>query len=174
VKRLATASSAVRDRGIGELVAEALGAGHAVRFRALGSSMTPAIWPGDILVAKPANGSSPKLGEIVLILSDRGLQAHRVVARRAAGQSLSIVTRGDAMPKCDAVVPGSAGLGTVVSRNGRRLRRARPARGFYAVADRIVSCAPLRWFRLRSRALRLCATRYASGIASLAPKQALK
>ncbi|HLV95618.1 MAG TPA: S24/S26 family peptidase [Candidatus Acidoferrales bacterium] len=152
---------------LGELAAEVLRAGCEVKFRAFGSSMIPSIWPGDLLVAEPADSSFPEPGEVALILTDRGLLAHRVVARGEDGLARSIVTRGDALAECDAVFPASAVLGVVVSRNGRRLRPATSARGFYAVVNRIVGRAPIRWFRLKTRAIRLRALRQASGLGAV-------
>ncbi|MGH7880775.1 MAG: S24/S26 family peptidase, partial [Candidatus Binataceae bacterium] len=138
-----------RDQAIGELVAEALRAGREVKFRALGSSMIPAVWPGDVLTARPVNTAFPRIGEIALTMSDRGLRAHRVVERRESGQPIVIVTRGDALPASDPIGPASAVLGTIVARNGRPLgsgsRNPLPS-----LASRIAGCAPLRWLRLKT------------------------
>jgi len=172
IPRLATVGGE-RDQVLGLLAAEALRAGREVKFRALGSSMIPAIWPGDILVAKPAASSCPEVGEIALILNNHGLLAHRVVRRRedaqslSGSQSLSIVTRGDALAECDAVVPASAVLGLIVSRNGRRLRGDASASGFCLTLNRMASCAPVRWVRLKTRGLRLRALRNAPRICAI-------
>ena len=153
----------VRDETLGLLVAEALRAGREVKFRAIGSSMIPAIWPGDILIAQSAACSFPEPGEVALILNDRGLRAHRIIENREVSQARSIITRGDALAECDAIVPASAVLGRVVSRNGRWLGRDAPASGFFATVSRMARCVPIRWFRLKIRALRLRALRQVSG-----------
>ncbi len=145
--RPVTTFERARDQAISALVAETLGAGHAMKFRALGSSMIPAIWPGDLLTIKPVGTSFPEIGEVVLTLNERGLQAHRVVERQETAPSTAIVTRGDAMTVCDPVAPTSAVLGLIVARNGRRLRAA-PSQ-LVRSANRISGCAALRWLRLK-------------------------
>jgi signal peptidase I len=91
-----------------ELVAEALRAGAETRVRVMGTSMLPALWPGDILVIR-ALVITPSSGNIVLFLRQGRLFAHRVV--RAVGSEL--ITRGDALPDLDPPVRVSEVLGVV-------------------------------------------------------------
>lgn len=92
-----------------ELVADALRAGAETRIRVMGTSMLPALWPGDILVIRDS-AADPCPGDIVLFLRHRRLFAHRVVR---ATQS-EVITRGDALPDRDPPVRASEVLGVVV------------------------------------------------------------
>jgi hypothetical protein len=152
VKR--AAPSASRDQTIAALISATLRAGHVVRFRALGSSMVPALWPGDVLVAKPLDGAPPAIGDITLTMSDRGLIVHRLVEQRLRDGETLIVTRGDALATCDPATPASAVVGVVVSRNGQPIRIAQTSRGFFGEAlSRLGSSAGLGSTALRLRAL---------------------
>ena len=86
-------------------------------MRVVGSSMLPAIRPGDIVMVRrglPAEASS---GDVVLFVRDARLFAHRVVERRGS----FLVTRGDAVPAADPPVQPHEFLGFVVStQRGRR------------------------------------------------------
>ncbi|HYB90313.1 MAG TPA: S24/S26 family peptidase [Candidatus Binataceae bacterium] len=103
----------LRDRIGCELVAEALRLSGEIRLQVTGTSMLPSVWPGDVLLVRGGGDSVPSIGQIVLFLRDGRLFAHRVVARSDAGGRASVVTRGDAVPQCDAPIPGSEVLGSV-------------------------------------------------------------
>ncbi len=92
-----------------ELVADALRAGAETHVRVMGTSMLPALWPGDILVIRGGAGA-PCTGEIVLFLRYRRLFAHRVVRATES----KVITRGDALPDRDPPVRASEVLGVVV------------------------------------------------------------
>jgi hypothetical protein len=66
-------------------------------------------------VVEPTEGA--RIGDIVLTLAERGLTAHRVIARRGD----DLVTRGDNAPAPDAPVHVSRVIGRVagVERDGR-------------------------------------------------------
>lgn len=108
-----------------EVIADLLGRGHAVRFRASGDSMEPLIRPEDALHVEPLAGHPPRRGEVVLVLAERGLTAHRVVRRSGT----TIVTRGDNAPADDPAVPLSRVVGrvTAIERAGKRRRVSRLA-----------------------------------------------
>jgi signal peptidase len=91
-----------------ELVAEALRAGAEIHVRVMGTSMLPALWPGDILIVRGGLPVTP--GEVVLFMRDRRLFAHRVVRHRGG----DLITRGDALPHCDPPVQISELLGVMV------------------------------------------------------------
>lgn len=107
----------------GALAADLLGAGHALRFRARGGSMHPAIRDGDALWVSP---SAPvRRGDVALCRAAAGrVLAHRVVCVTEAG----IQTQGDALACPDPPVPWEQVLGrvTAVERAGRRLSPRRP------------------------------------------------
>jgi hypothetical protein len=93
------------------LVADALRRSADVRIRATGSSMIPAIWPGDVLTVRGRRVGEAQTGEIAVFARERRLFAHRVVA--ADGSRL--ITQGDALPLPDEPVTSSELLGVVVA-----------------------------------------------------------
>lgn len=62
-----------------DVVAELLGRGHSVRFRAYGRSMHPTIRDGEEIVVEPLAASAVRVGDVALYRSQRGVVAHRVV-----------------------------------------------------------------------------------------------
>jgi signal peptidase I len=112
------------DRAGCDLFAESLRAGRTIRMRAGGSSMIPALWPGDELLVTPlAAERSPAPGEIVLFMRDGRLFAHRVVAAVGDVPAGHLITRGDALDRNDPPIAPSEVLGAVaaVFRDGREL-----------------------------------------------------
>ena len=110
-----------------QLAAETLRRGAPVEFRTLGTSMMPAIWPGDRLRFVPARVEDVEPGQVVLLFRADRLVAHRVVEKPSAGV---VITRGDALSDCDAPVRGDELVGKLVrivpSRAARvRIRAAR-------------------------------------------------
>jgi len=99
------------------LIVDLLARGHAVQFRARGDSMYPVIRDNDLLHVEPAQRIAR--GDVVLILADRGLTAHRVTSRRGT----TIVTRGDNAPAPDDACDASQVLGKVLyaERDGKRV-----------------------------------------------------
>ncbi len=100
------------------VIVDLLASGHAVQFQARGDSMHPLIRDHDCLHVEPADRI--RVGDIVLVLAERGLTAHRVIANREG----MVITRGDNAPVPDDAVPRSKVLGTVtaVIRDGREVR----------------------------------------------------
>jgi len=125
--------SAVRElRGAPELglAAEILGSGGKIRLRALGSSMLPSLWPGDVLTIEGRSCHAPVPGDIVLVLRNQRAFIHRVKEKRDIGGSTQWITRGDAVPQHDPPVAASELLGRVASiqRNHRTIvPRRRPS-----------------------------------------------
>ncbi|MFP5247788.1 MAG: S24/S26 family peptidase [Thermoanaerobaculia bacterium] len=100
-----------------DVIVDLLQRGHAVQFRVRGDSMHPVIREDDLLHVEPCTSFS--VGDVVLTLAERGLTAHRVIAR--VGER--VVTRGDNAPGVDPEIEVSRVLGIVrhVERDGRRL-----------------------------------------------------
>ncbi|MDQ3280990.1 MAG: S24/S26 family peptidase, partial [Acidobacteriota bacterium] len=71
-----------------ELIVDLLRRGHAVKFRVRGDSMHPTIRDNESLHVEPV--TDVRIGDVVLVLADRGLTAHRVIAMDAE----TITTRG--------------------------------------------------------------------------------
>jgi hypothetical protein len=140
-----------RSSAIGELLAESLRAGNAIRIRVNGTSMLPAIWPGDVLTVAPAMAPRPSPGDVALTAIDGRLLAHRVVERKVCGGAVAVVTRGDALESSDQMATGTQILGTVVARNGGELAAPRAAR--LTMARLVMRSAPLLTVILKARAL---------------------
>jgi signal peptidase I len=81
------------------------------RFAALGCSMLPTLWPGDVLTIQVIPMGQLQVGDVVLFTRENRFFVHRVV--RAA--SKTVITRGDAMPSEDGVLRDEEFLGRVVS-----------------------------------------------------------
>ena len=80
-----------------------------LRLRALGSSMLPAIAPGDLLVFRTAAAAELAAGQVVLVRRDDALVAHRLVS--CNGDNL--ITMGDSLPSPDAPIHSSQLLGVL-------------------------------------------------------------
>lgn len=98
--------------------------GIAVRMRARGASMEPALPGGSgVTVRPPSPGRPPDSGEVVLVRGpDGGLLLHRL-RRRLPGRKVKsgrpvLLTRGDALRQSDPPLPGSALLGVLEGMEG--------------------------------------------------------
>ena len=103
-----------------ELAAEVLQSYRELRLRVVGSSMLPAIWPGDILSIQTCGIAEAALGDIVLFTRHGRLFAHRVISQ--SGEYL--VTRGDGVTHPDPPVKPGELIGRVgeIIRRGKTLR----------------------------------------------------
>lgn len=123
MNRTATAYSATIREMLGcELAAEALRSSGTLRLRAMGASMLPAVWPGDILTVRSQDASQALPGDIVLFCREAKLVAHRVVERTRSPNGIRWVTRGDSVSGNDAPVSSQELLGrvTAIERGSRR------------------------------------------------------
>ncbi len=84
-----------------DLVAEVLRSRGTVRLRALGTSMLPSIWPGDVLSIENRPSEQMVPGDIVLIMRGSRFFVHRLVERRDGKDLYRWITRGDALPRND-------------------------------------------------------------------------
>ncbi|HEY2345783.1 MAG TPA: S24/S26 family peptidase [Xanthomonadaceae bacterium] len=132
------------------LAIDALRAFGCLRLRADGTSMLPALHPGDVLDFASCAYPQVEPGEVVLFRRDDRIVIHRVVARTAAG----LLTQGDGLAQLDAPVAAADLLGRLVghsragraiapSRRPRRLPLTRWLFGRSTLAARIF----LRWHR---------------------------
>ncbi len=97
------------------LIADLLRTGLDVRFKASGTSMLPAISPGENVTASPAGAADVHEGDIVLYMADGRLRAHRLIAVEKDSQGRpSFIMRGDNLRTCDWPVSGAAILGKLV------------------------------------------------------------
>lgn len=79
-----------------ELATEVLVSGG-LRLQALGTSMLPAIWPGDVLSIEPKSSQEMSPGDIVLVARQGRFFVHRLIGKRNGGW----ITRGDSLPQND-------------------------------------------------------------------------
>jgi hypothetical protein len=91
-----------------------------VRLRVFGTSMVPAILPGDLVSVHRANLQDISLGEVVMFLREGRLFVHRVVARKVAAcendpDEPFLITCGDRLRHQDPPVSELELLGRVVS-----------------------------------------------------------
>lgn len=92
-----------------DLATEVLNSGGEIRLQALGTSMLPSIWPGDVLRIESRRGQEIVPGDIVLVTRDRRFFVHRLIEKRESG----LITRGDAIPQNDPSVAETQLLGKV-------------------------------------------------------------
>jgi phage repressor protein C with HTH and peptisase S24 domain len=132
-----------------DLAAEVLRAGGRLRLRALGSSMLPSIWPGDVLCIERKPGEEIVPGDIVLVARGGRFFVHRLLEKCDSGW----VMRGDSLPQNDEAVAEVQVLGKVsaIHRKGRVV----PASTRISRLNRGLAWMLCRWDLLRNVALRL-------------------
>ena len=88
-----------------------------VSLKLTGTSMLPAVWPGDVVTVQRCNLAELQPRQIVLFRREGGLVAHRVVS---VAQD-HVITQGDSLPSRDLPVTLIEIVGQVtgISRNGR-------------------------------------------------------
>ena len=131
-----------------ELAAEVLRREGVLHLQASGSSMLPALWPGDCLTERADGFSAAGAGDIVLYAREGRLFAHRVIRRRPH----SLVTQGDCLPAPDEPVTANEFLGRVV---GVRRREVVTSTGRLSPPDRILAWLLCRSDLMHALALRL-------------------
>lgn len=92
-----------------ELAAELLRNGGAIRLQALGTSMLPTIWPGDVVSIENRRGKEIAPGDLVLVARDHKFFIHRLVEQLSSHW----ITRGDSLPRNDVPVDEAHVLGRV-------------------------------------------------------------
>ena len=122
-----------------ELAGEVVRTFGRVRVRVTGTSMIPAVWPGDVLVVERRAVERIERGEIAVAERDGRLLAHRVIGARADGggarltAGATLTTHGDSLLAADEPLLAEELLGTVVSiERGAGARRPRRKLGIGA------------------------------------------
>ena len=95
-----------------DLGAQALKSSGALRLRALGFSMLPSIWPGDVLTIQSQDSDECSVGDIVLYMSAGYFFIHRVSRVSDSGD---LIVKGDGLPQSDPPVQAQQVLGKVVA-----------------------------------------------------------
>jgi signal peptidase I len=104
-----------------ELAAEVLRSTGRLRLQAIGGSMLPVVWPGDILSVRSHDVGAARPGDIVVFRRDGRLVTHRLVERTIRQDRIQWITRGDRMRHNDAPVSELLGRVTAITRDSRRL-----------------------------------------------------
>jgi hypothetical protein len=135
------------------LVVEMLRCHGTVYLKALGTSMLPSVWPGDLLTIQSAKHDEVSPGDIVLILRNSRFFVHRLVEMRRNQDGLLWITRGDALPRNDPPEASSELLGRVagIRRGNRSFVPIRRVSRFHSAAGWTLR----RWDRFRNPTLRI-------------------
>jgi signal peptidase I len=132
-----------------ELAAEVLGSSGIIRLQVSGTSMVPAIWPGDVVSIERAAANEIVPGDIVLVARDGRFFVHRVIEKR----DCLWITRGDSLPQNDPPAAGVQILGRVSRIHGKGgviVPKLRPS-----VFDRAFGSLLGHWDLFRNFALRV-------------------
>ena len=94
-----------------------------VRIRVFGTSMMPALNPGDVISIQKTAIEDICAGNIVLFIRDGRLFAHRVVQRIGDACDMRLITRGDRLLQNDPDVSRMEFIGRVIcaERNGKKV-----------------------------------------------------
>jgi signal peptidase I len=96
------------------LLADALGRFGSVRLRVTGTSMRPAIAPGDLVRIERCAPDAVQTGDVVAFVASGRVFVHRLLEIQRTPRGSFFVTRGDSNPDPDPIVHESQLLGRVV------------------------------------------------------------
>jgi len=125
-----------------DLTQEMLRHGDAVLVPTQGASMQPLIPEGALIEVEPRGPEALRRGDIIVYRSGESLVAHRLVGKTGAGESLRLITKGDAASwgVREEVAPGQV-LGRVCAVNWRRGRRLRIDSGWGRMLSLVLAVA---------------------------------
>lgn len=139
------------------LAVEALRSCGMIRVKALGASMLPSIWPGDLLTIHSVTQDEVIPGDIVLVLHDQRCFIHRLVDKQPRENCVVLTTRGDAMPDNDPPIAAAELIGRIVAIH--RGKRSFVPSLRVSLIHSVVAWVLCRSARVRGLALRLHAPR---------------
>ncbi len=93
------------------LCRNALAAGAVLTLHVRGTSMIPALWPGECVRVEPPEGDELRLGRVVAFARDHHIVVHRIVGVAKDADGVTLITRGDAQFHDDRPVHASDVLG---------------------------------------------------------------
>jgi len=101
--------------GYCNLFEDLLRRGLSIRVRVTGCSMAPFLKGGEVLTIKPAHPASLRRGDLIFYKDGCGAPVlHRLVRMdRSCAETVTIQTKGDALPACDAPISHEEILGKV-------------------------------------------------------------
>lgn len=104
-----------------EIVGSKLESGAMIQFTIPTRSMLPSLKPGDRVFARGIRPDEPRIGDILLLRSDRYFLAHRLIERRLVDRKLAFVTQGDYGTEPDGLWSAEQICGKIVTvqRDGR-------------------------------------------------------
>lgn len=143
------------------LAAEMLRRQGTVQLKAWGTSMLPAVWPGDVLTIQHIAHDEAAPGDIALVLRDGRFFVHRLVEVHRGENRSSWITRGDATPDNDPPAAAFELLGRVAG-ICRGKRSFVPSRRI-SLPSFAMAWMLCRWGRFRGLALNLHAARWQAG-----------
>jgi len=132
-----------------DLAVEVLRSSGSIRLQALGTSMLPSIWPGDVLRIEAKAGEEIVPGDIVLVSRNRRFFIHRLIEKHNSHW----ITRGDSLPQDDAPVAQVQVLGKVSTIH--RKSRVIPPNQRVSPLTRLFAWTLCRWDSARNIALRI-------------------
>jgi signal peptidase I len=111
-------------------------------FPMVGTSMSPQIKEGDMILVQPAQ-SSIRFGDVIVFKQRGGLIAHRVISIQKGSNEHIYRTKGDNRRDFDALVMQSEVLGRVVciQRHNRTICLKKPPRQLFSLSVTLFSCA---------------------------------
>lgn len=136
-----------------------LSAGLSLHLRVYGTSMLPALWPGEFISVQSAGSDTLKVGDVVVFARAQRMIVHRIVGRPFDSDLATCTTRGDAQLHDDAPVRASELLGIVTSVH--RFGSDRPMFRRLPVPAQAIA-----WFVRRSDIARRCVARSRGLLAS--------
>lgn len=118
----------MRDENRCWVAAEVLRSWGTLQLRAMGASMLPALWPGDLVTIQAREFEQVEAGEIALCLREGRFYLHRIMRKSREGGKPLLTLRGDAMPKSDPAfgAEGLLGVVTGIQRRGSIIAPSRP------------------------------------------------
>lgn len=137
---------------------EALAAFGRLKLRLTGTSMLPALRPGDVVEFQAFQATQAAAGEIILFRRDGGLVAHRVVSRTED----SLITQGDSLAAPDHPVLHAdvLGRGVRLTRGNRSMQWSGSRRSSWPLTRwcfRRFDLATRMWLRWHRFAARIAA-----------------
>lgn len=118
------------------LSAEILRLGKSLRFQARGHSMQPLVRDGDILLVKPLGGRLPRVGDVVLCVTESSMVlVHRVIRRQLRSHDYYFLVQGDQVAQPDGWIQQAQIYGKVetIERDGSQIYMASLAMRFLSV-----------------------------------------
>jgi signal peptidase I len=104
----------LRQSARASLAGEVLRRTGRVLIRLYGTSMLPALWPGDLVFFVTCDPGCVVTGDVLLCCCDDRLIVHRVTAVVRHGGDLQVVTQGDTQLASDLPIPAQQVLGRAV------------------------------------------------------------